>query len=188
MTDVKLREALRDARGFCERHGWRMAGQRGAVLGTAIIYRDVINTLVKALEANADPPTRLFRRGQPELGRALAPSADCPACLLERDAEHRAARILLNHVDDQAIADAYCKGGGLCLPHFQITIGYASQGAAKQLAAWQTEAWSRLRSELDELIRKHDYRFRSEPVTDAESVSWQRAVAAVVGEPELEEK
>jgi hypothetical protein len=37
---------------------------------------------------------------------------------------------------------------------------------------------------LDELIRKHDYRFRSEPVTDEEADSWERAVAAVVGEGE----
>ena len=85
-------------------------------------------------------------------------------------------------MDDQAIADAYRKAGGLCLPHFQIAIGYASQAAIKELAGWQTEAWRRLRGELDELIRKHDYRFRSEPVTEAESVAWERAVAAVVGE------
>ncbi len=187
VTDVKLREALRDARGLCERHAWRMAGRRGAVLGTAIIYRDVINTLVKVLEANADLPSRLFRRGQPDLDRALAPSADCPACLLEQDAEHRSAKILLNHVGDNAIADAYRKAGGLCLPHFQITISHASQAAVKELAGWQAEAWSRLRGELDELIRKHDYRFRSEPVTEAETVAWERAVAAVVGEPEPEE-
>lgn len=184
VTDVKLREALRDARGLCPRHGWRMAGQRGSVLGTAIIYRDVVNTLVKALEANADPPSRLFRRGQPDLSRALAPSAACPACLLEQDAEHRSAKILLNHVGDKAIADAYRKTGGLCLPHFQITIGYASPAAIRELSGWQTEVWSRLRGELDELIRKHDYRFQSERMTDAEAVAWERAVAAIAGEAE----
>lgn len=40
------------------------------------------------------------------------------------------------------------------------------------------------RDDLDELIRKHDYRFRSEVVTGAEADSWERAVAAVVGESE----
>jgi len=53
VNDVKLRETLRAARGLCHRHAWRMAETRGAVLGTAIVYRDVINTLVKALEALA---------------------------------------------------------------------------------------------------------------------------------------
>jgi hypothetical protein len=34
------------------------------------------------------------------------------------------------------------------------------------------------------LIRKHDYRFRSEVVTEEEADAWQRAVAAVTGEAE----
>jgi hypothetical protein len=45
-----------------------------------------------------------------------------------------------------------------------------------------------LRDELDELIRKHDYRFRSEPISDREAVSWTRAVAALVGEPVPQDK
>jgi hypothetical protein len=181
VTDVKLRETLRDARGLCYRHGWRLAGQRGAVLGTAIIYRDVINTLVKALEANANTAPRLFGRGQPGLSRALAPSVDCPACVLERDAEERSVKILLNHLDDAAIAATYRQAGGLCLPHFQLAIGNGSQTQGQTLAGWQAETWARLRDELDELIRKHDYRFRSEPVTANEADSWERALAAVVG-------
>lgn len=184
VTDVKLRETLRDARGLCYRHGWRLAGQRGAVLGTAIIYRDVVNTLIKALEANADPPARLFGRGQPELARALAPSADCPACVLERDAEQREIKVLLSHVNDTALGEAYKKAGGICLPHFQLALSQAGAASIRLLAGWQAEAWSQLRGELDELIRKHDYRFRSEKITEPESDSWERAVAAVVGEAE----
>lgn len=184
VTDVKLRETLRAARGLCYLHGWRLAGQRGAVLGTAIIYRDVINTLVKALEANANPPARLFGRNQPEMSRALAASATCPACVLERDAEHRGVKVLLSHINDAALADAYKQAGGICLPHFQIALGEAGGSAIRILAGWQIEAWSQLRDELDELIRKHDYRFRSEKITEAEADAWQRAVAAVAGEAE----
>lgn len=184
VTDVKLRETLRNARGLCHRHGWRLAHERGSVLGTAIIYRDVINTLVKGLEANANPPSRLFSRGSPELSRALAASEECPACMLERDAAEREVKVLLSHVSDAALAAAYKRAGGICLPHFQLALSHASPSAIKELAGWHAEAWSRLRGELDELIRKHDYRFRSEPVTEAEASAWQRAVAAVTGEAE----
>lgn len=187
VTDVKLRESLRDARGLCGRHAWRLAGERGSVLGTAIIYRDVINTLVKALEAKADPPARLFSRGAPDLARALSPSADCPACVLERDAEEREVKVLLSHVADPALAEAYKQAGGICLPHFQLALSHASSASIRLLASWQASAWSQLRGELDELIRKHDYRFRSEPVTEAEADAWTRAVGAVVGEAEPEE-
>ncbi len=188
VTDVKLREALRNARGLCYTHAWRLAGERGAVLGTAIIYRDVVNTLIKALEANGNAPARLFGRGQPDLSRALAPTATCPACLLERDAEQREVKVLISHMDDAALAEAYKQAGGICLPHFQLALGQAGSSAVRLLAAWQADAWSRLRAELDELIRKHDYRFRSEPVTPAEADSWERAVAAVVGEAEPKDK
>lgn len=186
VTDVQLREALRDARGVCYRHAWRLAGTRGAVLGTAIVYRDVINTLTKALETQPAAPAR-FRlpgRGQSDLARGLAPTAPCPACVLEDDAQHRTAKILLKHLDDAAINEAYLAAGGLCLPHFQITLAHAGSGAAKTLAACQAQAWCRLRAELDELVRKHDHRFGRESITEAEAVAWQRAVASAVGESE----
>ncbi len=186
VTDVKLREALREARGLCHRHAWRLAGTRGAVLGAAIVYRDVINTLTKALETQSAAPTR-FRlpgRGQPALAQALAPAAPCPACALEDDAQGRAAKILLKHLDDDAINAAYLAAGGLCLPHFQVALVHAGPGAAKTLANWQAQAWRRLRDNLDELIRKHDHRFRHEPITATEAVAWQRAVAAAAGESE----
>jgi hypothetical protein len=188
VTDVKLRETLRNARGLCHRHGWRIVGRRGSVLGTAIIYRDVINTLVKALEVKAGASPRRFGRGQGNLSRALAPSEDCPACVLERDAERRAVKILINHLGDSAIGEAYGQAGGLCLPHFQLALAQGSEAVASTIAGWQAQAWSRLRVDLDELIRKHDYRFRSELVTDDEADSWERAVAAVTGaaEPERE--
>ena len=74
--------------------------------------------------------------------------------------------------------------GGLCLPHFQLTLSHASAGQAKTLAAWQAEAWRELRGELDELIRKHDYRFRGETISEDEANSWERAVAAIIGDEE----
>ncbi len=186
VTDVKLREALRAARGLCYRHAWRLAATRGAVLGTAIVYRDVINTLTKALEAQPAVGSR-FRLpglGQGGLTQALAPAASCPACTLEDDAQDRAARILVKHLDDAAIGAAYLAAGGLCLPHFQVALAHAGPAGVKTLADCQAQAWRRLRDELDELIRKHDYRFRHELVTDAEAIAWQRAVAAVAGEDE----
>jgi hypothetical protein len=184
VTDVKVREELREARGLCHRHAWRMAGQRGSVLGTAIIYRDVINTLVRTLEAGEGSPTRLFGRREGGLQRALSASQTCPACVLERDSEQRSAKILLRHLEDEAIAAEYLRGSGLCLPHLEISLAHAGQTASRTLATLQASTWSRLRDQLDELIRKHDYRFRQEPVSADESVSWQRAVAAGAGSAE----
>ena len=191
VIDVDIREKLRNARGPCYRHAWRIAHRRGSVLGISIVYRDVVNTLTKALEAQAATSPRLFGRTQVDLSRQLTPSVDCPACLLEGEATRRFAKTLLKHlgtppfrVSADGMAQRYVDAGGLCLPHFQLVLSHAGQGAANVLAGWQAAAWRHLRDDLDELIRKHDYRFRHEPVTESEANSWERAVAAVVGDVE----
>jgi hypothetical protein len=181
VVDVPIRDELRNARGPCYRHAWQMADKRGSVLGTALIYRDVVNTLAKALQQDATAQRR-WRGYREALARRLAPSAGCPACNLEQDAEQRAAKTLLKHLDAAEVAAAYAAAGGLCLPHFQVVLSHASEESARVLAQWQEASLCRLRAELDELIRKHDYRFRGEPTTEEEAVSWRRAVAAAVGE------
>ena len=182
VTDVPVRDELRNARGPCYRHAWQMVDKRGSVLGTAVIYRDIVNTLAKALQQDADAPRR-WRGYREALARRLAPSTGCPACTLEQNAERRSAKTLLKHLDSAEVAAAYAAAGGLCLPHFQVVLSHAGEEATRTLAQWQEGALCRLRDELDELIRKHDYRFRGEPTTEEEAVSWRRAVAAAVGEP-----
>jgi hypothetical protein len=190
VTDPGLRQQLRDARGPCHRHAWRMANRRGSVLGTAIMYRDFVNTLTKVLEAGEDAPRRsLFGgRGQSDLDAGLAPTAPCPACTLEIDATHRTAKILLKHLDDAEMARTYVTAGGLCMPHFRLVLSHAGGGASRTLAQWQATAWRNLRDELDELIRKHDHRFLHEQVTEDEADSWRRAVAAVAGAAEIRDE
>jgi hypothetical protein len=181
VIDVPIRDELREARGLCYRHAWRMVNERGSVLGTAIIYRDVVNTLAKTLQEWAVAPRR-WRGNREALARRLAPSVGCPACRLEQDTENRSAATLLRHLAAKEIEVAYAAAGGLCLPHFQIVLSHASENAARTLAQWQEGALGRLRDHLDELIRKHDYRFQGESLSDEEAASWKRAVAAVVGE------
>ena len=184
VTDPGLRERLRDARGPCRRHAWRMARERGSVLGTAIIYRDIVNTLAKALETSEATGPHWARGKRASLSRLLAPSAGCPACLLEADAVQRSAKTLIKHFDSDEVAEVYVAAGGLCLPHLQATLALAGEEAARTLAGWQATVYRRLRDELDELIRKHDHRFAGEPVSEREAQSWERAVAGVAGEEE----
>ena len=168
VIDVPIREELRNARGLCYRHAWRMAARRGSVLGTAIIYRDVINALARALEEEPVAP-RGWRGKKDSLDRRLAPTTGCPACQLEGNAERRAAKTLLKHMGAPEVADAFSASSGFCLPHFRLLLSHASEKDARTVALWQGTALRRLRDELDELIRKHDYRFQHERVTEEEA-------------------
>ena len=150
VVDVDLRQKLRDARGLCYHHAWRMTHKRSSVLGTAIVYRDVINTLTKGLEA---PDKRtLFGAGETAAQR-LAATGPCPACRLETAAIERSVKTLLKHIQDAQIATSYIAAGGLCLPHFTETLAHANGTARRSLAEWQATVYRRLRDELDELIR-----------------------------------
>ena len=136
VTDVKLRETLRDAAGPVLPARLAPGGQRGAVLGTAIIYRDVVNTLIKALEANADAPTRLFGRGQPDLSRApRAVSRRARPASSSATRSSATVKVLLSHIERRGhLAEAYKQAGGICLPHFQLALSQAGQAAVRLLA------------------------------------------------------
>ena len=58
----------------------------------------------------------------------------------------------------------------------------ADRDVAERIIAIQQQGWKRLLGELDEFIRKQDYRFREEPI-GSERDSWIRAVALVSGQP-----
>ncbi len=182
MTVPETRERIRASQGLCRRHAWEMTGMRASVLGTAIVYRDVLKDLITALEGGGGGDGRLFGRrkasGLPE------PKLPGPACAVQHDEAQRAGDVLREHLKEPELAEAYQKAGGLCLPHLRAVLGRARGGEAATLRAWQLEAWQTLRGRLDELIRKHDYRFQGEPVTAEEADAWLRSVAAVVGEPD----
>jgi hypothetical protein len=184
VTDPALREELRAAHGLCYRHAWRLGRWRGSVPGTAIIYEDVINSLLRVL-AEPAAATGWPRGSRKTLADRLSASAQCPACRLEHEAEARAAKTLLAHLAEPDMAASYAKAGGLCLPHFQAVLKRAREQEANTVTAWQSAVWQQLKDELTELIRKHDHRYHTEPMGD-EGDSWQRAIAAIVGPNEPE--
>jgi hypothetical protein len=183
VTDRGLRENLREAHGLCRRHAWRIARRRGSVLGIAIIYQDVINSVLSELDHSADPSPWWRAKSSDALVDRLQPSTGCPACRLEGDAEKRASKTLVKHLGEAEIAELYQTSGGLCLPHFRATLLGAGSRARSTLLCWQRQVMRGLHGELGELIRKHDYRFSGEPI-GKEADSWERAVALVIGEGE----
>lgn len=56
------------------------------------------------------------------------------------------------------------------------------QGSADMLLGVQEQALARLSGNLKEYLRKHDYRYSHEPVSEAEATSYLRAIAFFVGE------
>ena len=197
VNDPPSRADLNRARGYCQEHGWLLV-RHGAVLGVAILTRDVIATLLDVLASNAvkASPTPGLRGLLRNLARDraseltadlvsdLKPQRPCPACAHLDPIERDALDTLLAHLDGPgALAKAYRASDGLCLDHFRSALERAPSGTeARSLVAAQRDVWERLHVELGEFIRKKDFRFRHEPYGE-ERDSWRRALGIISGPP-----
>ena len=190
---INIRERLRLARGFCPEHA-RQVIEIGHALGVAIIYKDVIDNLIRALAAGHYRTPSLWRRvleardsvractATADLVSTLGPQQMCPACAERRMMEDVYLGTLNDHLEeDPEFLEAMRQSDGLCLSHFRRALELVrTQRAYEFLVELQLDQWQALSQELSEFIRKNDYRFRHEGF-GAEGDSWLRAVQQIIG-------
>ena len=164
VNDIAVRRELRRARGFCNRHAYQWLREARSTLGTALIYRDVLRAALADL--SGDVPRD---RG---LGAWLRPTkrhSSCLVCHAQREAEARYVDALVAVLASDGGLDP---GDGLCRRHALAAIR-----AGGPLAEHTRKIVEGLIDDLDEVIRKEDYRFRGEPRTDSERSAPARAIA-----------
>jgi hypothetical protein len=188
------RDRLRGSLGFCHEHAWLVVERRlGDALGFSIIYRDLLNTILKRLDEknSLQPPSPSWTdrlRKAPEQTRALmerllyaiTPARRCPACEELDEKNREILSVLVDGLEKQEVLDALRSSDGLCLPHLQQSLERAKEVASiEKLLLLHRVKMEGLIAELDEFIRKNDYQVQESfgPEGDA----WLRAVALVVG-------
>lgn len=187
VNDISRRDALRASRGLCLRHTEMLAVGRSA-LGVAIISRDILRAMTTVLEGagpgEGAPLDWLRRRlggaGGAQLAERLGPQAGCPMCAEQPRIEAPLIAGLLRNLGDPAFAAAFDASAGLCRAHLAGALRAADSETARALAARQAALWRRLEADLDEFIRKHDYRFKDE-IVEAERDVWRRALQIASG-------
>jgi hypothetical protein len=195
VNDPGVRRDVRQALGFCHRHAWQLV-RPSASLGVAILHRDVVNTVLKALEAARydGPPLLSLQRlhesldseepaaATASLVKRLEPGRPCPACLQEEAMETIYVETLLEHVTgEDSLLAAFSSSSGLCLPHFRQALALVRERAVfDALVEAQRRIWQRLEADLGEFVRKSDQRFHDEPWGE-ERDAWLRGIAAVSG-------
>lgn len=192
VNDLTVRNRLLAAWGFCGRHAWYLLRLEeatiGDLLGTAILGEGLIEAVQQVIAEDRPDPrsrgqsaTRARRRSLERLRLALEPKAECPACFRKREHETYALSILINALDDSGWRERVASSAGLCLNHLRAALQAGEDSDVIQwLLAEQGRRLNVLFKDLQEYIRKHDYRFADE-APGPERTAPARAIAHLSG-------
>ena len=182
VNDPEIREGARAALGFCNRHAWQMRHIGGNALGTAFLQRTALGEWQKRLDHVGAPNGRThiekYREAVAAANQATAP---CLGCRQQAEVEKRHIETFLAALVEADFRQLVRGSGGLCRVHFSAACRAAKDPQAlKMLIEIQGEINRGLLGELDEFIRKSDYRFVAEGF-GSEGDSWLRAIERLSG-------
>lgn len=198
-TDVAHRHDVINARGFCPLHTWQLA-QRNNAFQLGIIYRDILSDVLPALQKERDnarsgnkagagtPSLIAWLKGQEQPAKADYAQPDfaaCYFCALRARMEHRLIETLIEQLRFEEMRVLLSHATGLCLLHFAQAYAQAvarHEEALHFLLDCQYACMQRVSDDIEELVRKHDYRASNEVPGD-EMVSWRRAAELCAGNP-----
>jgi hypothetical protein len=195
VNDIKTRERLRGSLGFCREHAQITVDRRlGNALGFAIIYNDVITNILRDLESDTVPPSTrplstLLKQMPQQVSAtvqrviyALTPHKHCIVCQQQDKVLHNIISFLIEGLNDSELGKALRASDGLCIPHLKKSFeSVRDQETGNLLLSIHREKLESLRNELEEFIRKNDYRFKDEGF-GTEGDSWRRAVNKLTGD------
>jgi hypothetical protein len=176
VNDPQAREVWRLARGFCIEHTALLA-TTGDALAIAILYADLARLTRERWQAGIPSAARSSLLAGLRGGRHTAGNGPCPACTITHAADVRNASALAQALKENRseVWEALEASTGLCAAHVEQVMALCPQPVADRLRRQELERLSALQAELEEIIRKNDYRFRGEP-WGAEKNAWLRAL------------
>ncbi len=194
VLDPDYREKIDAAWGFCNVHA-RQWLDEAQPLSTAIIYEAVLGRVSRELERVSPgragrggqlrsrlPGTRSGNRGC----SILVESRVCPLCEVREEQERQVITHLLEELRAVSFRERYRESDGLCVSHVNLALCVGPDAEAfEALRARMQQSHEALRSQLREVIRKHDYRYRDE-VAGQEWNAIEQSVRHVAGTPGID--
>lgn len=151
-NDPGIRDGVRAARGFCNRHTFQYLSF-GDELGSALIYRDILHTVLPAINegrssgmaaiagALTDPDGQ---RGADHALKALAPTEVCLACQRLQQSEEHYMATFLQHLGHQEFAATFEQSSGLCTVHANLALHQCRGARRDLLRRVQQRCWNEL--------------------------------------------
>jgi hypothetical protein len=166
VNDPGMRDAIRNAGGFCEKHSWQMIFF-GDPFGNAIISHDLLSIVQK------DTLLETVKTDRRVKGK-------CPACQTWEDAEKRYIAVFIENFEDVEFQMGLNGSFGLCLGHFNSILKALPKKQRQRLIEIESAKLSALINELAEFQDKFDYKRSHEDFGEDRDV-WIRAVEFLKG-------
>lgn len=202
VNEPDVRQPIIDAYGFCPRHTRLLVAAEmrntGPVLGVNIIYEHLGRLASRELsqldlpDRNPNALTAMLKRlsanDNSSAASVLPPKGDCPVCAVVRGNGLTMLETLFELLarPDAALAEAYTASDGLCLDHLRQGLEQFA-GRYPQSARWLSDEAAarleRLSAEMCEFIRKNNWEYREEKLTESESLAWRRMLTFFTGLP-----
>ncbi|MCW3100615.1 MAG: hypothetical protein JWL77_6233 [Chthonomonadaceae bacterium] len=168
VNDPAARTRFRQSRGFCTHHT-PLILELGDALAISILYADLAERTQDRWQTGRK--WRFFT-GERMGGQPWSP---CHACAAEMEAGERYTQALAAGLERPEVWVSVEAEERLCLDHVVGILSAAKPAAAKRFQELEAGRLARLQAELEEFIRKNDYRFRGE-AWGTERDAWQRAL------------
>jgi hypothetical protein len=206
VNEPDVREGILDSYGFCPTHTRVMVAREvmtsSVPLGTNIIYehlgRVVANELKTLKPGNplgavsnlSGGGRRLLQRVGLARGGStgpLHPRGLCPACQAGDNAALNSLHTLCEELPRQTdVKTVYLESDGLCLPHLRTTIKTHSGRFPVAVTLLIDEAVRKLEDQskgMKEYIRKNNWAYRDEKLTEEEDTAWRKTLTFFTGFP-----
>ncbi len=170
INDVGVRKQLAHSKGFCSRHS-RFILRYGESLGTAILYNqqcELFNEFLKSCSLFAGRLPKMLTLSD------WMEHKHCPACAHQVKDRKLYSSVFLDALrnSDSEMIGAFEKSAAICVPHFLYLMKQLS-GERKMfgyLIEMEQRKFNRLRAEVNEFIRKSDYKNFSQQIDGQQDI------------------
>lgn len=184
VTDKDSRDKLAGSMGFCSAHSRDLLTFPGERLGATIIEWALLREAQRRLKNNASGGGSSWRqrlRAQGAAPSGIAADEPCPVCANQATLEARSLRELLEHLVGD-LETPLAAVGGLCRPHLDLAMRSTSDPAVREaLVSLHDRVWQGLIDQMGEFIRKRDYRYSQETISDEESAAVELSIEVLTG-------
>lgn len=206
VNEPDVRQGILDSYGFCPTHTRVMVAREvltsSIPLGTNIIYEHLVRVVAQELSGLkpgslsvrvSDIRAKLKRlvgslAGVKSAGIGpLYPRGSCPACVAGDHAAQNSLHVLCEEIQkDGDVLAAYRRSDGVCFLHLREAIEVHSVGFPRSVSVLIDDAVDRLENQsrgMKEFIRKNNWTYRDEKLTEDEDTAWRKTLAFFTGYP-----